>query len=83
MGIIEEIKWLERRIKELSVNDRKIISEYLEHDEWGIAFEHIVGTILINKIDIKEDVFKTIKSLSMQMEYEKDTWERLVPFVKK
>jgi hypothetical protein len=82
MGIIEDIKRLEERIEELSVNDRNIISEYLDHNEWGIAFEHIVGTILINKINIKEDVFNTIKNLSMQMAYEKDTWERLIPFVK-
>lgn len=82
MGIIEEIKELADQIDGLSINDRNKIVENLDYNEWGIAFEHIVGTILLNKIFISKDVFNSIKKLSVQMDFEKETWERLMPFVK-
>jgi hypothetical protein len=83
MDIYREILWLTDQISILNSRDKEMIKLDLDHHEPGIAFEHLVGTIYINKVVISSEVFNSIKKISKQMKFEKDTWKRLMPFVKK
>lgn len=82
MGINEKILKLADAILILTSNDKEMIKQDLNHREAGIAFEHIVGTIYINKYGITKDIFDSIKSLSIEMGFDNDTWERLIPLVR-
>jgi hypothetical protein len=55
-------------------DDRDEILEYLEYDEWGIAIEHLCGTIIEEGILISEPMFELIKKIGEEMELESMSW---------
>ncbi|QKS45650.1 MafI family immunity protein [Paenibacillus cellulosilyticus] len=45
MNIEKEIRNLTVEITELTEADRATVKELLEHNEWGVAFEHLCAAI--------------------------------------
>ena len=59
----------------LLTKDIDTITEYLEHSEWGIAFEVLCSAIEYDKIPISHDVYIQIKEIGEYMKMDKDLWE--------
>ena len=79
--ITERIERLLLLINEIPEQDRETINEYLEHDEWGIAYEHLCATILDEKIVINRFILRELFELGEIMELEPVNYkdlERLV-----
>ncbi len=81
MNIKNEVLKLADQISILNSRDKEMIIQDLNHNEAGIAFEHIVGKILINKYLISREIFNSIKDLSKKMDFDNTTWERLIPLI--
>ncbi|WP_336770990.1 MafI family immunity protein [Paenibacillus sp. MMO-58] len=54
--------------------DRDEILEYLDHNEWGIALEHLCATIIEEDILITESLFDLIKKIGEEMKLDTMTW---------
>lgn len=59
----------------LSNNDIVTIDEYLEHNEWGIAFEVLCSAIEYDRIDISHYDYIQIKEIGECMGMDKELWE--------
>ena len=57
-------------IEKLKEEDSQEILEYLDHNEWGIAFENLVSIILSERIQINEHIFNELIDLGNDMEIE-------------
>ena len=61
----------------LPQSDVLIINEYLEHSEWGIAFEQLCSAIEQENIVITKTDFQLIKDIGEFMGMDKGLWEHL------
>jgi hypothetical protein len=61
----------------LAMKDIDTITEYLEHSEWGIAFEVLCSAIEYDKIPISQEDYIQIKEIGEYMNLDKDFWEVL------
>lgn len=59
----------------LPTKDIDTITEYLEHGEWGIAFEVLCSAIEYDKILISHDEYVQIKAIGEYMGMDKELWE--------
>ena len=59
----------------LPLKDIKDISEYLEHREWGLAFEILCSALKEYKISISNVDYNELKKLGEKMEMDKKLWE--------
>jgi hypothetical protein len=59
----------------LPKKDIETITEYLEHGEWGIAFEVLCSAIEYDKISISHDDYIRIKAIGEYMGMDKELWE--------
>jgi hypothetical protein len=59
----------------LPTKDIDAITEYLEHAEWGIAFEILCSAIEYDKVPISNDEYIQIKEIGEYMKMDKDFWE--------
>jgi hypothetical protein len=50
------------------------IEEYLEHNEWGIAFETLCSVIEMNRLDISSYLYEQIAKLGTQMGIDPILW---------
>lgn len=55
--------------------DIKSIIEYLDNNEFGIAFEILCATIEQEHISISESYYNEIKKIGEYMEMDKNLWE--------
>ncbi|AUG56754.1 MafI family immunity protein [Acetivibrio saccincola] len=58
-------------------NDIETIREYLEHREWGIAFEQLCSAIEDEEIVITEDDYALIEEIGNIMNMDKKLWRCL------
>ena len=58
----------------LPSSDIESISEYLEHNEWGIAFEVLCSAIDNDKINITLGDFEEIKLIGKSMKMDEGLW---------
>jgi len=63
------------KILGLPIRDIETIEEYLEHCEWGIAFEVLCSAIECDKIAISHNDYIQIKEIGEYMGMDKDLWE--------
>lgn len=63
----------------LSKSDMESISEYLEHNEWGIAFEVLCSAIENDKISITLSDFEEIKLIGKGMNMDEGLWVKIMP----
>ena len=69
------------RILEMAIDlklpkiDIDSITEYLEHGEWGIAFELLCSAIEFDKIEITHLIYLEIKEMGEHMHMDEDLWE--------
>jgi hypothetical protein len=63
-------------LKQINIPDKDsdTVLEYLEHDEWGIAIEHLCATIIEEGILISESLFDLIKNIGEEMELDSMNW---------
>ncbi|UHA74525.1 MafI family immunity protein [Paenibacillus sp. 481] len=80
MDIKMEIGVLLNLVK-IPPEDTEKINEYLEYNEWGIAFEHFCATLFDEKIRITGIAFAQIRRIGEHMELEEQTWESLKSLV--
>lgn len=59
----------------LPTKDIESITEYLEHGEWGIAFEVLCSAIEYDKIPILIVHYTEIEQIGKYMEMDKELWE--------
>lgn len=57
--------------------DTDEIIEYLEHDEWGLAYEVLCCVIVENKIILIEDDLNKIKQIGIKMEMDANLWKNI------
>ncbi len=64
---------------ELILNDLHIreIREYLEHNEWGIAFETLCSIIETEYIKIDKKIYERISKIGKELEFEETDWNFL------
>lgn len=55
-------------------NDVNEIIEYLEHDEWGLAYEILCCVLQENKIKVVKDDLNKIKQIGIKMGMDADYW---------
>lgn len=67
---------------QLPVKDHEEISEYLEHNEWGVALEYLISTLLNESIEISVIHYLQINELGEYMELEARSWEELKLLIK-
>ncbi|TKI54550.1 MafI family immunity protein [Brevibacillus antibioticus] len=73
-----------RIVKETSgmpKKDMDIIFELLDHNEWGVALEHLCSTIIEERIIIQNDVFEAIKKIGELMEMDPNNWSQLIHLI--
>lgn len=63
------------KLLRLPNKDIETIEEYLEHAEWGIAFEVLCSAIEYDKITISHKDYIQIKEIGEYMGMDKDLWE--------
>ena len=71
---MDEILYL---AKGLSLPERDIndIAVYLEHDEWGLAFEVLCISITENGLTVNKETFYHIMRMGEQMKMPKGLWD--------
>lgn len=57
--------------------DRENIDEYLDHNEWGLAFEVLCAAIQESNIKISQENYEIISVLGNQMELDHKLWSAL------
>lgn len=67
----------------LPSNDIKLIHEYLEYNEWGIAFEVLCSAIESDKINISLADFEEIKAIGKRMNIGEGLWINIIPLYNK
>lgn len=57
--------------------DKEDIEEYLEHNEWGLAFEVLCAAIQESNIKISQENYEIINMIGNQMELDHKLWSAL------
>lgn len=57
--------------------DRENIDEYLDHNEWGLAFEVLCAVIQESNIKISQENYEIINMIGNQMELDHKLWSAL------
>lgn len=57
--------------------DKEDISEYIQHNEWGIALETICSIILEDKIVINKQTFEKISVMGTLMDMDASLWNNI------
>ncbi|MFC8689471.1 MafI family immunity protein [Brevibacillus porteri] len=73
-----------RIVKETSgmpKKDMDIIFYLLDHNEWGVALEHLCSTIIEERLIIQRDVFEARKKIGELMEMDPNNWSQLIHLI--
>jgi len=73
-----EILEIAKRVK-LPSSDIDAIIEYLEHNEWGIAFEVLCSAIENDQLPISSDEYIQIRRIGESMGMDSNLWEVFQP----
>lgn len=65
----------------ITTKDKKDIDEYINHGEWGLAFEALCVAIEGDRINISQNDYKTIRTLGSQMEMDHELWSGLTKYI--
>ena len=76
---MKEILLLAREIG-LPSNDIDDIDEYLDHNEWGLAFEVLCSSIHQYGLKVSDEQYQKICDWGKQMEIDADLWEGIQGF---
>lgn len=76
MNIALEISKMSYQFK-IGKKDRENIDEYLDHNEWGLAFEVLCAAIQENNIKISQENYEIINMIGNQMELDHKLWSAL------
>lgn len=74
----EEILDVAKRIQ-LPSKDIEAIAEFLEYNEWGIAFEVLCSAIKNDLLSVSKDEFIRINLIGESMDMDKNLWEIFRP----
>lgn len=73
----EQIKILLRTINGISLDDINEIIEFLDHDEWGVAFEILCTVIEQENIIITIYQYQEIEDIGNKMNMECNLWNEI------
>ncbi len=73
----EQIKRLLRTINGISLDDINEIIEFLEHDEWGVAFEILCTVIEQENIIITIYQYQEIEDIGNKMNMDSNLWNEI------
>ena len=62
----------------LPSNDIRDIDEYINHNEWGLAFEVLCSSIQQYGLKVSDDQYQTICTLGENMETDNDIWQNIL-----
>ena len=79
MDLQNRISALLSKLKGFPKKDELDVLEFLEHDEWGVAFEVICSVIEQENLSIDGEQYKDIEEIGLYMEMEDDLWTVLKP----
>lgn len=77
MRIGKEIVKLANRIKGLSEEDRENVIEYVEYNEFGVAYELLCTQLYEFDIKISIEDYELIKQIGKRMKLEPSEWTYL------
>lgn len=74
---MKEILLLAREIG-LPNNDIKEIAEYIDHNEWGLAFEALCGSIHQYGFKLSDNQYQKLCDLGEKMEMDNELWQNIL-----
>lgn len=74
----QKMRDLFRDFTKLSDADRALIEEFLDHGEYGIAFEHLCYTLEERGVEMRRELKPRVQALAVQMEIDPRRWKDLV-----
>ena len=75
MNISVDIYNLTKNIQGIPEKDLADILEYIENNEWGIAYETLCCSIEQGNLTITEEEYDTIKKIGLMMKMDSCYWE--------
>ena len=74
---MKEILLLAREIG-LPSNDIRDIDEYINHNEWGFAFEVLCSSVQQYGLRVSDDQYQKLCELGEKMEMGNDLWQNIL-----
>ena len=74
---MKEMLLLAREIG-LSDNDIRDIDEYINHNEWGLAFEVLCSSVQQYGLRVSDDQYQKLCELGEKMEMGNDLWQNIL-----
>lgn len=74
---MKEILLLAREIG-LPSNDIRDIDEYINHNEWGLAFEVLCSSVQQYGLRVSDDQYQKLCELGEKMEMGNDLWQNIL-----
>lgn len=74
---MKEILLLAREMG-LPNNDIRDIDEYINHNEWGLAFEVLCSSIQEYDLKASDDLYQKLCELGEKMEMGNDLWQNIL-----
>ncbi|MCL2855586.1 MAG: MafI family immunity protein [Defluviitaleaceae bacterium] len=59
-------------------HDKKEICVFIEHNEWGLAFEQLCAALWQDRIAVSQEKYDAIKAMGEIMELESDLWSKII-----
>ena len=66
-------------VNDFPLKDKRDVLEFLEHDEWGVAFEVMCSVIEQENLSIDNERYKDIEEIGIHMEMDEELWTVLKP----
>ena len=82
MNISDTIYNLTESIKGVPQKDKADIFEYIENDEWGVAYETLCSVIEQEKLPITKEDYDAIKEVGLLMKMDACYWEDISNLIK-
>ncbi len=76
MNMVSKIAAISRELN-IGKKDKEDIEEYLDYNEWGLAFEVLCTAIQESNIKISQEDYEIINMLGTQMELDRKLWGAL------
>jgi hypothetical protein len=66
----------------LSEKDMAIAKEYLEHNELGLSFDHVITQIAEYNIEINKSLYLMVADIASELKLPANEYDFLIPLIK-
>ncbi|MBF4695202.1 MafI family immunity protein [Fusibacter ferrireducens] len=77
MDVNKKIVELLPKLKDFPEKDLKDIKGFLDHDEWGVAFEVICSVIDEDQLNIDDSIYSALDEIGRAMNMDDSLWSDL------